>query len=76
GRFQADSIRIDGGRSSQYGSALRMRATGGDRPFDIELVGEDIGARGYIDLTTAAMNAFGAKVDKTSPVTWRVEPTG
>ncbi|MGO7426365.1 3-phosphoshikimate 1-carboxyvinyltransferase, partial [Rhizobium ruizarguesonis] len=45
-------------------------------PVDIELVGEDIGALGYIDLTTAAMKAFGAKVEKTSPVTWRVEPTG
>ncbi|NKF32848.1 3-phosphoshikimate 1-carboxyvinyltransferase, partial [Pseudomonas sp. BGM005] len=28
------------------------------------------------DLTTAAMQAFGARVEKTSPVTWRVEPTG
>ncbi|MGO7594393.1 3-phosphoshikimate 1-carboxyvinyltransferase, partial [Rhizobium leguminosarum] len=46
------------------------------RPVDIELVGEDIGALGYIDLTKAAMKAFGAKVEKTSPVTWRVEPTG
>ncbi|MFB2604808.1 3-phosphoshikimate 1-carboxyvinyltransferase, partial [Rhizobium phaseoli] len=56
--------------------ALLMMAAGGDRPVDIELVGEDIGALGYIDLTTAAMKAFGARVEKTSPVTWRVEPTG
>ncbi|MGR9244794.1 3-phosphoshikimate 1-carboxyvinyltransferase [Rhizobium leguminosarum] len=76
GRFQADRIRIDGGLSSQYVSALLMMAAGGDRPVDIELVGEDIGALGYIDLTTAAMKAFGAKVEKASPVTWRVEPTG
>lgn len=69
GRFQADRIRIDGGLSSQYVSALLMMAAGGDRPVDIELVGEDIGALGYIDLTTAAMKAFGAKVEKTSPVT-------
>ena len=40
------------------------------------LLGEDIGALGYIDLTTAAMQAFGAKVERTSAVTWRVEPTG
>ncbi|MBY3596128.1 3-phosphoshikimate 1-carboxyvinyltransferase [Rhizobium bangladeshense] len=76
GRFEADRILIDGGLSSQYVSALLMMAAGGDRPVDIELVGEDIGALGYIDLTTAAMKAFGAKVEKTSAVTWRVEPTG
>ncbi len=53
-----------------------MMAAGGDRPVDVELLGEHIGALGYIDLTVAAMRAFGAKVERTSPVTWRVEPTG
>ncbi len=76
GCFEASRIGIDGGLSSQYVSALLMMAAGGDRPVDIELLGEDIGALGYIDLTTAAMRAFGAKVEKTSAVTWRVEPTG
>jgi 3-phosphoshikimate 1-carboxyvinyltransferase len=76
GRFEASRIQIDGGLSSQYVSALLMMAAGGDRPVDIELLGEDIGALGYIDLTTAAMRAFGARVERTSPVTWRVEPTG
>jgi 3-phosphoshikimate 1-carboxyvinyltransferase len=76
GRFEADRIEIDGGLSSQYVSALLMMAPGGDRSVEIALLGEDIGALGYIDLTTAAMRAFGAKVERTSPVTWRVEPTG
>jgi 3-phosphoshikimate 1-carboxyvinyltransferase len=76
GGFEAEVIRIDGGLSSQYVSALLMMAAGGSRPVDIELTGEDIGALGYIDLTTAAMKAFGAKVEKTSPITWRVQPTG
>ncbi|PKA39523.1 3-phosphoshikimate 1-carboxyvinyltransferase [Rhizobium sullae] len=76
GRFEASRIGIDGGLSSQYVSALLMMAAGGDRPVDIELLGEDIGALGYIDLTAAAMRAFGASVEKTSPVVWRVEPTG
>jgi 3-phosphoshikimate 1-carboxyvinyltransferase len=76
GRFAASRVQIDGGLSSQYVSALLMMAAGGDRPIDIELLGEDIGALGYIDLTTAAMRAFGAKVEQTSPVVWRVEPTG
>ncbi|MEX2740561.1 3-phosphoshikimate 1-carboxyvinyltransferase [Rhizobium mongolense] len=76
GCFEASRIGIDGGLSSQYVSALLMMAAGGDRPVDIELLGEDIGALGYIDLTTAAMRAFGAKVEKTSAISWRVEPTG
>jgi 3-phosphoshikimate 1-carboxyvinyltransferase len=76
GRFEASLIQIDGGLSSQYVSALLMMAAGGDRPVDIELLGEDIGALGYIDLTTSAMHAFGASVERISPVTWRVQPTG
>ena len=76
GRFEANRVRIDGGLSSQYVSALLMMAAGGDRPVIVELLGEHIGALGYIDLTVAAMRAFGAKVERTSPVTWQVEPTG
>ena len=76
GKFQASKIQIDGGLSSQYVSALLMMAAGGDRTVDIELLGEDIGALGYIDLTTAAMQAFGAKVERIRAVIWRVEPTG
>jgi 3-phosphoshikimate 1-carboxyvinyltransferase len=76
GHFGAGRVQIDGGLSSQYVSALLMMAAGGDRPVDIELLGEDIGALGYIDLTTAAMRAFGASVERVSAVVWRVEPTG
>ena len=76
GGFQAERVRIDGGLSSQYVSALLMMAAGGTRPVVVELLGEHIGALGYIDLTVAAMRAFGAKVERTSPVTWQVEPTG
>jgi 3-phosphoshikimate 1-carboxyvinyltransferase len=76
GRFEADRVRIDGSLSSQYVSALLMMAAGGNRPVVVELLGEHIGALGYIDLTVAEMRAFGARVDRTSPVTWQVEPTG
>jgi 3-phosphoshikimate 1-carboxyvinyltransferase len=40
--------------------------------------GEDggIGARGYEDLTLAAMRAFGARVHPSGAGAWRVEPTG
>lgn len=76
GRFESDRVRIDGGLSSQYVSALLMMSAGGDKPVHVELLGEHIGALGYIDLTVAAMRAFGAQVERISATTWRVEPTG
>jgi 3-phosphoshikimate 1-carboxyvinyltransferase len=76
GAFQSDKVVIDGGLSSQYVSALQMAGALSSAPFTIELAGADIGARGYIDLTLAAMRAFGAKAEQTSPSSWRIEPTG
>jgi 3-phosphoshikimate 1-carboxyvinyltransferase len=76
GRFDANWVVIDAGLSSQYVSALLMAGACGKEPFEIELAGAEIGARGYIDLTLAAMRAFGARVDQPSPGVWRVEPTG
>ena len=76
GRFDANRVVIDAGLSSQYVSALLMAGACGKEPFEIELAGPEIGARGYIDLTLAAMRAFGARVDQPSPGIWRVEPTG
>lgn len=76
GGFAATRILIDGGLSSQYVSALLMMAAGGANPVTVELTGEHIGALGYIDLTTAAMAAFGARVERLDTIRWRVEPTG
>jgi 3-phosphoshikimate 1-carboxyvinyltransferase len=76
GDFGTDRVTIDAGLSSQYVSALLMAAAGGSRPVNIELAGEEIGARGYIDLTVAAMRAFGAEVRQVSPSIWQVAPTG
>ena len=76
GRFDANRVVIDAGLSSQYVSALLMAGACGTEPFEIELAGAEIGARGYIDLTLAAMHAFGARVDQPSPSVWRVAPTG
>ncbi len=53
-----------------------MAAACGDKPVDIILKGEEIGAKGYIDLTTSAMEAFGAKIERVSNAIWRVHPTG
>ena len=76
GDFGADRVEIDAGLSSQYVSALLMAAAGASRPIDIVLAGDDIGARGYIDLTVAAMRAFGAEVTQPSASVWQVQPTG
>ncbi|MGG7516459.1 3-phosphoshikimate 1-carboxyvinyltransferase [Allorhizobium undicola] len=76
GGFSKDRVVIDAGLSSQYVSALLMAAPLTGQPFEIELAGAEIGARGYIDLTLAAMRAFGAKVSAVSASIWRVEPTG
>ena len=74
--FPKGSVTIDANLSSQYVSALLMAAACGDKPADIILKGEEIGAKGYIDLTTSAMEAFGAKVERVSNAIWRVHPTG
>ena len=76
GGFRAERILIDGGLSSQYVSALLMMAACGEGPVVVELTGEHIGAVGYIDLTTAAMTAFGADVERLDAKSWRVAPTG
>lgn len=76
GTFKKNRVVIDAGLSSQYVSALLMAAACASEPFEIELAGAEIGARGYIDLTLSAMKAFGAAVEQPSPAVWRIQPTG
>jgi 3-phosphoshikimate 1-carboxyvinyltransferase len=76
GRLPAGRVTIDGGLSSQYVSALLMAAALGDGPIEVALTGANIGARGYVKLTTAAMRAFGAEVDERDGNSWLVQPTG
>ena len=76
GRFGKGRVEIDASLSSQYVSALLMAAPFGEGPIEVALAGQDIGARGYVDLTLAAMRSFGATVEETAPGTWQVEPTG
>jgi 3-phosphoshikimate 1-carboxyvinyltransferase len=75
GHFGSGRVEIDGGLSSQYVSALLMAAPFGEGPIDVALTGKDLDARGYVDLTVAAMMAFGAQVEAVGRTTWRVEPT-
>jgi 3-phosphoshikimate 1-carboxyvinyltransferase len=80
GHFASGRVEIDAGLSSQYVSALLMAgplvSQGANAPLTVALAGAEIGARGYVDLTLAAMQAFGAKVDQIDAATWKVEPTG
>ncbi len=76
GRFGRGRVTIDGGLSSQYVSALLMAAPFGDGPIEVQLTGKDLDARGYVDLTIAAMRSFGAEVTQIDDMTWRVAPTG
>lgn len=76
GRFGKGKVEIDGSLSSQYVSALLMAAPFGDGPIEVALTGKEIGARGYVDLTLAAMRAFGARVEAREDGSWLVQPTG
>ncbi len=76
GRFGKGRVEIDASLSSQYVSALLMAAPFGECPIEIALTGKDIGARGYVDLTLAAMRAFGAQVEARDDGSWLVQPTG
>lgn len=76
GTFGSGRVEIDGGLSSQYVSALLMAAAFGNGPIEVALTGSEIGARGYVDLTIAAMRAFGGVVEQIDATSWRVQPTG
>jgi 3-phosphoshikimate 1-carboxyvinyltransferase len=76
GGFDGTRVEIDAGLSSQYVTALLMLAACGRGPVEVALKGHDIGARGYVDLTLAAMGRFGARWRVLDGGAWSVEPTG
>jgi 3-phosphoshikimate 1-carboxyvinyltransferase len=76
GGFPGGRVTVDAGLSSQYVSALLMMGACGRGPVEVALSGTDIGAKGYVDLTLAAMAAFGADVAASGPGAWTVQPTG
>lgn len=76
GSVPGGRVEIDASLSSQYVSALLMLAPRADGPVEVALTGPDIGARGYVELTLAAMRAFGATATQPAEGVWRVEPTG
>lgn len=65
---------VDARLSSQYLSALLMAAPLAQAATTFRLSDARIGAQGYVDLTLAAMRAFGAMVTRIDAGAWRVEP--
>ena len=77
GGFEGGRVEIDAGLSSQYVSAMLMAAACARAPVEVALKGADIGAKGYVDLTLAAMRVFGAAVEALEDRhAWRISPTG
>ncbi len=81
GGFKGGRMTVDAGLSSQYVSALLMLAACGQDGSEVVLQdsgigGGEIGARGYVDLTVAAMQRFGAAVTPTGPGRWSVAQGG
>ena len=76
GGFKGGRMTVDASLSSQYVSALLMLAACGKGPSEVVLQGSEIGARGYVDLTVAAMRRFGALVTPSGPGEWSVAPGG
>ena len=76
GGVDGGRVEVDAGLSSQYVSAVLMLCACARGPVEVALKGPDIGARGYVDLTLAAMRAFGAEVEALGDAAWRVQPTG
>lgn len=76
GVFPQQQVTVDGSLSSQYISAILMAAAANDQPVTISLKDPNIDARGYIDITLAVMERFGAKINEAVAGTWQVEATG
>jgi 3-phosphoshikimate 1-carboxyvinyltransferase len=75
GGFSNRDLTVDASLSSQYVSALLMAGVAGETPLHLGVKGEDIGARGYIDITLTCMRAFGAQVTQTGPLSWEIANT-
>jgi 3-phosphoshikimate 1-carboxyvinyltransferase len=75
GGVKGGRVTVDAGLSSQYVSALLMLAARGEQAIEVALTGDLIGARGYIDLTAAAMRHFGGGIVQPAAGIWRVHAT-
>ncbi len=76
GVFPDVQVEVDGSLSSQYISAILMAAACNDRTVVVKLKDPNIDARGYIDITLAVMQRFGATINEKKHGQWQVAATG
>ena len=69
--WRGGAIRLPGGVSSQYLSALLMAAPCGSQDLQVDVTGELV-SRPYVDLTLEVMQAFGARVERQEYRSFRV----
>ena len=73
--FPGGHVRLEGGVSSQYLSALLMAAPCGAADLEVEVTGAQV-SRPYVDLTLEVMRAFGALVERENHRFFRVKAGG
>ena len=76
GGFRSGTFDVDGSLSSQYVSALMMIAAMGKKESHINIGGGKIGAQGYLRITAAVMEAFGASATFESSNKISIAPGG
>lgn len=64
------AVHVDAASSSQFATALLLVGPYADKDLELRVTG--LGAPGYVRLTVAVMNRFGAVVEERSPASFRV----
>ncbi len=74
GRLPAGgAVRLDGGKSSQFASALLLVGSQLPLGLDLELASGAVSVP-YIELTCETLARFGVRVDRRAQLGWRVHP--
>ena len=76
GFIPGGNISVSGALSSQFLSSLMLVAPLAKRPTTIKLTEDNIGATGYIEITRAVMEAFGAHVYQNDKNSFHIANTG
>jgi 3-phosphoshikimate 1-carboxyvinyltransferase len=70
------AVSLDATASSQFLSGLLLAGPRFAQGLDISLEPAHLPSRPHVELTVAAMRAFGARIDTPDDFRWRVEPGG
>jgi 3-phosphoshikimate 1-carboxyvinyltransferase len=75
GGLPGGTVRIDASPSSQFISALLLSGSRFDQGVEVLHVGGRLPSLPHIEMTVAALRAFGAQVDDAESGHWRVAPS-